>query len=656
MKAAYVASIARFNKDVDDGTFIDLMTKGFREKIGGINKSEKRSWNANLPYIRKLTENLNPNAYIALETQDPKTNGRCDLAFFGVGENERQQLLVVELKQWSEAEFVDDHPSKVRANTHKNVVQETLHPCGQGINYRNRYRHWYSVCDPEEKGTIEINSCAYLYWLEDYGEKNLASKQYEAILKESPLYTSRNVNNLERRIQEITALGQGQEVFSRIHACEPRPNPRFAEQAVDVITSRSMFHFIDEQRIIYDDIRMGIKDAYLSGNRHVFVIEGGPGTGKTAIGLQLMAGAIEDGMDPIFVVKSGAMKTTIQKALGNDLQPFISYTDRFGYKSEKEHDLLIIDEAHRLSKISVYDWSTGRRRQKKREEMATALSQVEEIIRASKVSVFFIDESQIIMPEENTRIAAMKSIAHHCEATIHHHQLETQHRLSGSIEFMQWLDNTFSSPSPQIKEENIELGQFELEILDSPSELLEVHEERNRLRHNSSRLITSWCWLWAQTPNEDGTLIDEVIVLDENEKPILSVPWEAPKQWKRRGLSRDIASGEFWATHESGMQSFGTVYTAQGFDFPTVCMLWPRDLMWRDGKWVGNPLRNQTPARQRGGHPNYDSVDSSLSKLTSEEIVPYLLNVYRILMSRATVRMYLAFLDEETKNFFESHL
>ena len=81
MKAAYVASIARFNKDVDDGTFIDLMMEGFREKIGGINKSEKKSWNANLPYIRKLTENLNPNAYIALETQDPKTNGRCDLAF-----------------------------------------------------------------------------------------------------------------------------------------------------------------------------------------------------------------------------------------------------------------------------------------------------------------------------------------------------------------------------------------------------------------------------------------------------------------------------------------------------------------------------------------------------------------------------------------------
>ena len=60
-----------------------------------------------------------------------------------------------------------------------------------------------------------------------------------------------------------------------------------------------------------------------------------------------------------------------------------------------------------------------------------------------------------------------------------------------------------------------------------------------------------------------------------------------------------------------------------------------------------------TRKADRGGAPHFDNVDPKLADLDADEIVPYLLNVYRILMTRATRRLVVAFLDDETRAFFE---
>jgi DUF2075 family protein len=69
---------------------------------------------------------------------------------------------------------------------------------------------------------------------------------------------------------------------------------------------------------------------------------------------------------------------------------------------------------------------------------------------------------------------------------------------------------------------------------------------------------------------------------------------------------------------------------------------------------IRNPARDETKPKERGGHPHYDNVDRQLSKLGSVAVVPYLLNVYRILLTRATQRLYVAFLDDETREYVAS--
>jgi hypothetical protein len=312
-------------------------------------------------------------------------------------------------------------------------------------------------------------------------------------------------------------------------------------------------------------------------------------------------------------------------------------------------DLVLVDEAHRIDEKAHLDWSRGSRRQKTKQELANSVSITQEIVRASKVCVFFIDERQIIQPREANRISAILEAAKTEGADVMQIKLAAQHRLCGSIEFTNWIDNLLGSHSPEPKNLG-NCGYFQFEIIQRPEELIAIHEKFEASAPNTSRLLTGWCWSWAQKSQEDGSLLDEVVV-----PGVLARPWEAPKQGKKARLMRGIARGEYWATHPSGAQSFGSVYTAQGFDMPTICLLWPCDLLWRSGRWAGNPQRDSTKrGAARGGHPNYDNVDPKLSHLDDEQIVSYLLNVYRILLTRATRRMFVSFLDHETASFFRS--
>ncbi|MFM7448329.1 MAG: DNA/RNA helicase domain-containing protein [Leptolyngbyaceae cyanobacterium] len=382
----------------------------------------------------------------------------------------------------------------------------------------------------------------------------------------------------------------------------------------------------------------------------VTIVSGNPGSGKTAVALQAMSSVLQENLRPTYVVKSAAMKISVQKGLGEHLKPLISYNDRFGYLEPNSCDVVLVDEAHRIDGVASMDWSSGRRRQKSREELASSLPIVQEIIRASKVSVFFIDEKQIIQPGEANRIQDIYKAATNEDDVVTTYQLKAQHRLAGSLEFIDWVDNLLASPKSNLRQLG-DLGNFHFELIDDPAQLVEIHEDWEERLPNQSRLLTGWCWQWSQKPLPDGLLPKEVSI-----PGFIDYPWEAPKIGKPGRLAQGISRGEFWATDPSGAQSFGSVYTAQGFDIPTVCLLWPRDLMWRTGLWVGNPMRKKTKPRERGGHPHYDNVDPKLSKLDDTAIVPYLLNVYRILMTRATKRLYISFMDFETRNLIESLL
>ena len=108
------------------------------------------------------------------------------------------------------------------------------------------------------------------------------------------------------------------------------------------------------------------------------------------------------------------------------------------------------------------------------------------------------------------------------------------------------------------------------------------------------------------------------------------MPWEKKDEfWK-------------WATDLEGMEQVGTVYTAQGFEFDYIGVIFSNDLVYRksEGGWISIP------------NNSYDSM----VKRNNSELTRHLKHVYRVLMSRAHLGVYVHFMDKETEDYFRENL
>ena len=120
--------------------------------------------------------------------------------------------------------------------------------------------------------------------------------------------------------------------------------------------------------------------------------------------------------------------------------------------------------------------------------------------------------------------------------------------------------------------------------------LKKICDNQNKSVPNSARIVAGYCWPWLKQTNPDGSLINEVIIDD------FEMPWEAPFTGK---LEKGIPRPEFWAYLEGGKSQVGCIYTCQGFEFHTVCVIIGKDLLWDKSRneFSGYPGReNVLPA------------------------------------------------------------
>ena len=75
--------------------------------------SERVSFQNSLPRIRDIIEIAElKDIMVAIEYQIPYNNKRIDCLLFGKSNNENENIVLIELKQWSEVTSIDDRISK----------------------------------------------------------------------------------------------------------------------------------------------------------------------------------------------------------------------------------------------------------------------------------------------------------------------------------------------------------------------------------------------------------------------------------------------------------------------------------------------------------------------------------------------------------------
>ena len=113
----YESTKGEFMEHVTDDTIVECIHKKYIEKMGkNTSKREIESWNNSLMYMYKVlnTKDIPNNCGVAIEYKIPATSRRIDFLLTGLDENDKSNIIVIELKQWQKVEVVQGKEALVR--------------------------------------------------------------------------------------------------------------------------------------------------------------------------------------------------------------------------------------------------------------------------------------------------------------------------------------------------------------------------------------------------------------------------------------------------------------------------------------------------------------------------------------------------------------
>lgn len=558
---------------------------------------------------------------IVLEMQLPLTSRRLDCMLTGINSDGAPSATIVELKQWSMAEPTEEEACvEVDYGRHRRIH---LHPSAQAASYAEYLRENRSVF--YENHPVDLSACSWLHNFQyDPGSTLLDKTKFGDVLETSPLFCANTTDKLAEYIDDKVGQGPGLDVLDRIITSRFAPSKRLMEHTASMIAGNAVYTLLDEQRVAYEKILAAVRRAMRAKDRSVVLIEGGPGTGKSVIALHVMAELLRRHITVSHATGSKAFTENLRKSLGSRAGANFRYFNSFMAGSPAELDVVICDEAHRIRESSNNRFTASAKR--------STRTQVDEIIEAAKVSVFFIDNRQVVRPGEVGSSRLIRDHAVASGARIIEERLEAQFRCAGSEAYIEWVNTLLSAGSDPTGVFNARNDGFDLRLFDSPEEL-EATLQTHLISGASARMTAGFCWPWSAP--RDGSLVDDVTIGGYRR------PWNAKPDAGQ--LPHGVPKASFWATDPNGFAQVGCVYTAQGFEFDYVGVIWGNDLIFRadDGGWQAIKAACCDPAVKRA---------------PPETFISLIKNTYRVLLTRGMRGCYLYVQDSETREYIEGLL
>jgi DUF2075 family protein len=555
---------------------------------------------------------------IILEYQLPLSAKRLDVMLTGYDCQGHSQAVVIELKQWDAAteSSIDGCVTTYLGSRERDV----LHPSVQVGQYEQYLSDCHTVFSSNEVG---LSSCAFLHNLEREKAGILLRPTFEPYLSRCPLFAGDDTKTLSDYIKRQVATGCNGEVLKKVLDSKYRASKKLLDHVAEVVLEHPSFVLLDEQLVAYNAVLTAAREGYHDKRKTAIVVKGGPGTGKSVIALQLMGALSKLGYNTQHATGSRAFTGNIRKLVGNRGSVQFKYFNSYGVAEPNEIDILVMDEAHRIRESSANRFTPKTQR--------SALPQIDEVLRAAKVSVFFIDDRQVVRPGEVGSSALIGQAAVRANARIQEFELEAQFRCNGSDAFINWVDNTLGIR----RTANIlwdRSDPFELLLVDTVEELEVMIQEKAAIG-NTARLVAGFCWPWSN-PNKDGSLVDDVVIGG------WARPWNAKPDAGR--LARGVPRADFWASDPGGLNQVGCVYTAQGFEFD-YC-----------GVIIGNDFRYAPETAKWQGYreESYDSVVKRSGARYGELIA----QTYRVLLTRGMKGCAIYCQDRATRSFLRSRI
>ncbi|UOO93385.1 DUF2075 domain-containing protein [Vitreoscilla stercoraria] len=552
---------------------------------------------------------------ISIEYNIPLTNRRVDFIVTGKNPEKIDTAIIIELKQWSDLERTNKD-AIVKTFLGKQL-REVVHPSYQAWTYSALINDYNETVRNEN---IQLIPCTYLHNLKNSAE--VKHDVYQEHIDKAPVFISSDVEKLSRFISKHIKFGDSTNVMYRIENGKIKPSKNLSDYLSSMLQGNEEFILLDNQKLVYEQAIQLAEKTKLN-QKHCLIVKGGPGTGKSVLAINLLVKFTHQGLLTQYVSKNSAprdvFKAKLTKSLAKGrIDSLFKGSGSYIDQETNFFDALLVDEAHRLNAKSGMFSHLGE-------------NQIKEIIAASKLSIFFIDEAQKVTFKDIGSIDEIKKHALALDAKVTELELESQFRCNGSDGYLAWLDSVLNiRPTANLDLDGID---YDFRVFDNPVELHNCIRKLNDI-NNKSRMVAGYCWPWSSKNNPD---LDDIVI----ENCGYSAKWN---------LGSD---GMLWAIAPKSVEEVGCIHTCQGLEFDYVGVIIGDDFVIRDGKVVTNPDKRAKSDKSISGYKKLLKSDAEHAKNLVGSIIK---NTYRTLMTRGQKGCFIYCTDQETQNYFKKLL
>jgi DUF2075 family protein len=599
----YTNTLGGFLEDVTNNVIDDKVRSQVRSRLKiRVGESEFESWGNSLTRVGTtlMPAGLPTNAGVSIECQLPMSSKRIDFILSGFDTDDAPQVVILELKQWTEV-ATSDKDALVRTWL-GGALRETAHPSYQAWSYA-AYLDGFNEAVAQR--SITLRPCAYLH--NCVTPHTLLDPRYAAYTAQAPLFFKNDAEQLRDYLNRFVHRGDDGRLMYEIDHGRIRPSKSLADSLVGLLRQQREFVLLDDQKVAFETAIAAIRrtTAAPSSPKEVVVIRGGPGTGKSVVAVNLLVKGLAESFNSLYVTKNAAPRAVYEAKLTGVLSKsrFSSLFKGSGAFTDCEPDTfgaLIVDEAHRLNEKSGLYGNLGE-------------NQIGEIIAASRTSVFFLDEDQRIHINDIGSESEIRSHAAAHDARVVAVDLPSQFRCNGSDGYIAFVDQFLGIR----KTANTDIAEldYDFRITSSPTELDEWVRARNR-GGTTARLVAGYCWDWRSKKNPRAM-------------DIVFPEYEFARQWN---LNED---GGLWILRPDSIEQVGCIHTCQGLECDYIGVIIGPDLR-RDPATGDVATYPESRSRNDRSIFGWKSLMRSDPENTRRQLDSIIRNTYRTLMTRGT--------------------
>lgn len=625
-RSRYVNSAENFY-DATRPAAVDDLVRQLKKKMSAAERisdtGEEGSWKHSLPRVAEVLHRAGlDRVYVSLEFNPPQYgNRRADVVITGLKDG-TPSVLVIELKQWSEATW---DPTRNWVSGIAARYGNVEHPVRQAHGYAQVIQHYIEGFHPDE---ARIESAAYLH--------NATVQSLQSLKSAGSWYADRLFSGDAAGDASFTAFLRdcfdnvdGRAVAEALEGNPPKKSRDILEAAGEIFQNPDVFPLSEEQREVVNDIQKKVNDALdprSPRGRTLIVVTGKPGSGKTWICMNLLGREAAAQRQVSFATNSTSLRETLRKVAkqSQETRPIAEMITSARTFWKKEYwgtlDVLIVDEAQRITEWTIRTGNANRKDVQADLEKYN-MTQLRELASSAKVVVLMMDDWQQTTATDYLTTEKAEEVADFIGADFQLYELEEQHRSGGSKAFEAWVDSLVDDVPTVWHDED----GFWVKVADSPSEMEQILAEHSE---GDPRIMAGFCWPWSTKDPATGKPYKHV---EDVPYDIVIGDWSI--QWNLKANTEGYPKADLWAFEDKGARQAGSIFSGQGFEFDYCGVIMGPDLRYDAGEEKLRPdceaseyttLKRLARKQEQEGGP-VDEKDSALQRLR---------NGYRVLLTR----------------------